>query len=154
DRNVTGVQTCALPISTLTSSADLLTSVAGKNGDHYEEAEGEKILGIFFEGPWFTEEHKGAQNPAYMGDPDLGQFEIWQSAAKGLINKIALAPERKTAKAFTETITKEGVRVALAHSSATYEEATAVVDAGANIFIHTYNGMSGLHHRNPGMVGA
>ena len=148
----TGV-TAFLP-TTLTSSADLLTSVAGKIGDHYKEAEGAKILGIFFEGPWFTEEHKGAQNPAYMGDPDLAQFEVWQTAAKGLIHKIALAPERQTAKDFTTTITKEGVRVALAHSSATYDEATAVVDAGANIFIHTYNGMSGLHHRNPGMVGA
>ena len=99
----TGV-TAFLP-TTLTSSADLLTSVAGKIGDHYKEAEGAKILGIFFEGPWFTEEHKGAQNPAYMGDPDLAQFEVWQTAAKGLIHKIALAPERQTAKDFTTTIT-------------------------------------------------
>lgn len=148
----TGV-TAFLP-TTLTSSTDLLTEVAGKIGDHYTEAEGAKILGIFFEGPWFTEEHKGAQNPAYMGDPDLKQFEIWQNAAKGQIKKIALAPERQTAEEFTKTITDTGVYVALAHSSATYEEAVKVVEAGANTFIHTYNGMSGLHHRQPGMVGA
>lgn len=49
---------------------------------------------------------------------------------------------------------QQGVKVALAHSSATYEEAKAVVEAGASIFVHTYNGMSPLNHREPGMVGA
>jgi len=47
-----------------------------------------------------------------------------------------------------------GVYVALGHSDASYDVAIDAVDAGANIFVHTYNGMSGLHHRNPGMVGA
>ena len=47
-----------------------------------------------------------------------------------------------------------GVRVALGHSDASFDEAVAAVDAGANIFVHTFNGMSGLHHREPGMVGA
>ena len=28
------------------------------------------------------------------------------------------------------------------------------IEAGANVFVHVYNGMSGLHHREPGMVGA
>src|SRR5699024_8715290 len=30
----------------------------------------------------------------------------------------------------------------------------AAVDHGANIFVHTFNGMKGLHHREPGVVGA
>lgn len=148
----TGV-TAFLP-TTLTSGADLLEAVAEKIGQHHEEVEGAKVLGIYFEGPWFTEEHKGAQNPAYMGDPDLKQFEKWQTAAQGTIKKIALAPERAGVSDFTRTVTEAGVRVALGHSSATYEEATEILAAGANTFVHTYNGMSGLHHRNPGMVGA
>lgn len=47
-----------------------------------------------------------------------------------------------------------GVYVALGHSDASYDEAIKAVEDGANIFVHTFNGMSGLHHRNPGMVGA
>lgn len=148
----TGV-TSFLP-TTLTSAADLLEEVAAKIGAHYQEVEGARILGIFFEGPWFTEEHKGAQNPAYMGDPDLKQFKKWQSASNGLIKKIAIAPERDGAAEFTRMVTASGVQVALGHSSATYEEALEVVDAGASTFVHTYNGMSGLLHRAPGMVGA
>jgi len=148
----TGV-TSFLP-TTLTSAADLLEEVAAKIGAHYQEVEGARILGIFFEGPWFTEEHKGAQNPAYMGDPDLKQFKKWQAASNGLIKKIAIAPERDGAAEFTRMVTASGVQVALGHSSATYEEALEVVDAGASTFVHTYNGMSGLLHRAPGMVGA
>lgn len=116
--------------------------------------EGAKIQGIFFEGPFFTEEHKGAQNPIYFKDPDLATFAHWQELSGGLIKKIALAPEREGALTFIETVTNQGVKVALAHSSATYQQAKAAVDAGASIFVHTFNGMSGFTHREPGMAGA
>lgn len=140
--------------TTLTSSTESLNNVAKLIGEHYKEVTGAKIQGIFFEGPYFTEEHKGAQNPIYMGDPDYETFENWQSLAGGLIKKIAIAPERNGAVEFTQKLTQEGVHVALGHSSATYDQARAVVFAGADIFVHTYNGMSGLNHREPGMVGA
>lgn len=48
----------------------------------------------------------------------------------------------------------QGVAVALGHSNATYDQALAAIEAGASIFVHTYNGMSGFNHREPGMVGA
>lgn len=140
--------------TTLTSSTESLNNVAKLIGDHYQEVKGAKIQGIFFEGPFFTEEHKGAQNPIYMGDPNYDTFENWQKLAGGLIKKIAIAPERNGAVEFTQKVTQEGVHVALGHSSATYDQAREVVFAGADIFVHTYNGMSGLNHREPGMVGA
>ena len=62
-------------------------------GKMYHEAPGAKIKGIYFEGPFFTEEHKGAQNPSYFGDPDLAVFNEWQSFRR-IDQKIALAPER------------------------------------------------------------
>lgn len=113
-----------------------------------------RIQGIFLEGPFFTEKHKGAQNPAYFLDPDVEVFDEWQERADGWIAKIAIAPERDGAPEFCAEMVDRGVHVALGHSDATYEEALACVNAGADIFVHTYNGMSGLHHREPGMVGA
>ena len=71
-----------------------------------------------------------------------------------MIKKIAIAPERKGVEEFIKYVTSKGVHVALAHSAATYDEAINAVRAGADIFVHTYNAMSGLHHRDPGMVGA
>ena len=148
----TGV-TSFLP-TTLTSSYEQLLAVTENIGARYKEATGAKIRGIFLEGPFFTEKYKGAQNPKYMSDPSVEKLAKWHELSQGLVNKIAIAPERKGVKEFIEFAKSKGVYTALAHSDATYEEAAAAVDAGANIFVHIYNGMSGLHHRNPGMVGA
>lgn len=140
--------------TTLTSSAELLNDVCETIGNHYQEVTGAKIRGIFLEGPFFTEKYKGAQNPKYMSDPSVDKLAKWHELSQGLVNKIAIAPERKGVKEFIEFAKSKGVYTALAHSDATYEEAAAAVEAGANIFVHIYNGMSGLHHRKPGMVGA
>ena len=105
--------------TTLTSSKERLKDVAETIGKMYKEVDGAKIQGIYFEGPFFTEEHKGAQNPSYFGDPDLDTFHEWQEASGGLIKKIALAPERKGVKEFVKTVTDEGVVVSLGHSNAT-----------------------------------
>lgn len=119
-----------------------------------DPAGGARIQGIFLEGPFFTEKHKGAQNPRYFMDPSLAVFDGWQEEARGLIRKIAIAPERTGAAEFTAVLSGRGVCVSLAHGDASYAEAMACVNAGATEFIHTYNAMSGLHHREPGMVGA
>lgn len=140
--------------TTLTSSTEDLNAVCQTVGQHYEEVTGARIQGIFLEGPYFTEKYKGAQNPAYMSDPSIDQLKIWQDLSGGLVKKIAIAPERQGVAEFTEAAKDLGVYVALAHSDATYDQAKKAVDHGANIFIHTFNGMSGLHHREPGMVGA
>ncbi len=114
---------------------------------------GARIAGIFLEGPFFTEEHKGAQNPAYMCDASLEMVESWQEAAGGLIVKCSLAPERAGSAQFVADATAAGYVCAMGHSSATYEEGLAAVEAGATMFVHTYNAMSGLNHREPGLVG-
>ncbi len=64
-----------------------------------------------------------------MKDPRMDEFRAWQKASNGLLNKIALAPEREGVEDFVRTITDEGVTVALGHSNATFEEAKAAVDA-------------------------
>lgn len=118
-----------------------------------EDFAGAHIEGIFLEGPFFTEKYKGAQNPANMFDPDVDVFCDWQDAAHGLICKSALAAERKGAEHYCAELHKMGVTTAIGHSNATYEEGLACVAAGARVFVHTYNAMSGLHHRDPGLVG-
>lgn len=140
--------------TTLTSSRESLTAVAATIGQVQKEVTGAKIQGIYFEGPFFTEEYKGAQNPSYFSDPSLEVFNEWQEASGGIIKKIALAPEREGVQAFVEAVTEAGVVVALGHSNATLAEATVAVEAGASVFVHAFNGMRGLNHREPGMVGA
>ncbi|EHL19761.1 N-acetylglucosamine-6-phosphate deacetylase [Peptoanaerobacter stomatis] len=140
--------------TTLTDTTEKLDKACKNVGDNKDFCEGAKVQGIFLEGPFFTEEFKGAQNPDYMTNPDINKLSNWKKLSKGLVNKIAIAPERKNSEEFIKDALKLGVKVALGHSNATYEQAKKAVDVGANIFVHTYNGMSPLHHRNPGMVGA
>lgn len=143
--------------TTLTASAEdigracaSVREAVESRGDGYL---GARVAGIFLEGPFFTEEHAGAQNPAYMCDASLEIVEAWQDAAGGLIRKCSLAPERAGSAEFVANAVRAGYACALGHSSATYDEGLAAVEAGAGIFVHTYNAMSGLHHREPGLVG-
>ena len=148
----TGV-TSFLP-TTLTDSAEKLDKACRVVGEEYKQVTGAKVRGIFLEGPFFTEKYKGAQNEKYMSDPDIDKLKRWKELSDGLVNKIAIAPERNGVIDFIHKANSMGVRVALGHSDASYDEAMTAVDEGANIFVHTYNGMSGLHHRKPGMLGA
>lgn len=144
--------TSILP-TTLTASEDDIMEVVRIVKDN-KDAYGAKIQGIFLEGPFFTEKYKGAQNPSYFLKPEIEKLRKWQEIAGGMIKKVALAPELEGSEEFVQKAREMGIYVALGHSDASYDEAKSAVDAGANIFVHTYNGMSGLHHRNPGMVGA
>lgn len=140
--------------TTLTDSKERTDAALKRVAAEYRDVKGAKVRGIFLEGPFFTEKYKGAQNPNYMSDPKIDYLKEWKEISDGLVNKIAIAPERAGAEDFIKKANAMGVKVALGHSDASFDEAVAAVDAGANIFVHTFNGMSGLHHREPGMVGA
>ena len=109
--------------SPLTDDHEGLKAVCTVVGEHYQEARGAKVRGIFFEGPFFTEEKKGAQNPKYMRDAKMCELEDWQEAAHGMLKKIGLAPERDGSEDFIRKATESGVVIALGHSNATYEPA-------------------------------
>lgn len=138
----------------LTASLETLNKVCQTTAKFAGKETGARIQGLFFEGPYFTEKYKGAQNPSYMRNPSTSELDQWLASSKGLLKKIALAPEREGTAEFISYACKRGVVVALGHSDATYQEAVEAVEAGASVWVHAYNGMRGLNHREPGMVGA
>jgi N-acetylglucosamine-6-phosphate deacetylase len=70
------------------------------------------------------------------------------------VRVLTLAPELDGALALIPTLVEWGVRVQIGHSSASYEQACAALQAGARGFTHLFNAMGGLHHRAPGVAGA
>lgn len=138
----------------LTASFETLNKVCQTTAKFAGKETGARIQGLFFEGPYFTEKYKGAQNHSYMRNPSTSELDQWLASSKGLLKKIALAPEREGTAEFISYACKRGVVVALGHSDATYQEAVEAVEAGASVWVHAYNGMRGLNHREPGMVGA
>ena len=113
-----------------------------------------RIAGVFLEGPFFAPPKAGAQEVAAMSDPSLKLLDSWQEQARGHIVKSALAPERAGSLAYIRGCVERGVVAAIGHTAAEFEEAYGAVHAGASVFVHTYNAMSALAHREPGAVGA
>lgn len=116
--------------------------------------EGAEILGVHFEGPYLNMAYKGAQPPEAIAVPSVEQFRKYQQAAGGLIKYITLAPECDEGYALTRYCSTHGVVVSMGHSAATYDQAVMAVANGVTSMTHVYNGMTGYHHREPGLVGA
>lgn len=138
----------------LTASFEKLKAICQTAAEFAGQETGAKIQGLYFEGPYFTETYKGAQNTAYMRNPSCQELDAWLTASQGLLRKIAIAPEREGSEEFIPYAREKGVTVALGHSNATYQQAVEAVEAGANVWVHAYNGMRGLSHCEPGMLGA
>ncbi len=133
----------------LANLADVADAVGGQPA-------GATVLGIHLEGP-FLNPHprvRGAQHPDFMRVPSVADFDRILEAARGHLRYMTLAPELPGALDVVTAATRAGVVIGAGHTNATYDEAMAGFDAGVASGIHTYNGMSGLHHREPGMVGA
>ena len=111
------------------------------------------LMGIEMEGPFFSEKKKGAQNGAYLKNPDFDAFKALYDAAEGLIRIADVAAELPGAVEFTEQASKL-CTVSIAHTDCSYDEAKAVFAAGARHLTHLYNAMPGIHHRKPGPIGA
>ena len=115
---------------------------------------GAKVLGAFLEGPYINPEYKGAHPEGDIMQVEMSAIKKLLAAGDGCISSIIIAPELPGAIKAIETLTKMGIQVRLGHSSATIEKVKKAVDVGARVAVHTYNAMSPLHHRKPGMVGA
>ena len=112
-----------------------------------------RLMGIQMEGPFFSEKKKGAQNGAFLKDPDFTAFQKLYDGCSGLIRIADVAPELPGAVEFTRQAARL-CTVSIAHTDASYEEADAVLEAGASHLTHLYNAMPPIHHRKPGVIGA
>lgn len=115
---------------------------------------GAKILGGYSEGLFFTADHKGAHHEGYFLELTKERIDALISASHGKLKVIALAPEINNACEMIEYIKAQDVRVMLGHTNATYDETVAALKAGASGGVHVFNGMRGIHHREPGCTGA
>lgn len=110
--------------------------------------------GIHFEGPYISLKYKGAQNPEFIRDPDIQEFDELQKISGGNIKYIAMAPEKNGALEFIKHVTQNGVVVSAGHTDASFDCVNEAIKNGLTNTTHTHNAMSPHHHRNPGVVTA
>ena len=116
--------------------------------------DGAEMVGIYLEGPFLNKARRGAQPEEHIIAPDLALFAEMVEAGKGKVRVIAVAPELPGALELIAAARERGIRASMAHSDATYAQVKEAVAAGLSQVTHLFDGMRGVHHREPGAAGA
>ncbi|SJZ71130.1 N-acetylglucosamine-6-phosphate deacetylase [Anaerorhabdus furcosa] len=142
------VTTSTAPEANLLESYELISKVID------EKLPGATPLGIHVEGPQISFDFKGAHNPYLIQKPNVEQFKRYQEHAQNKIKLICIAPEMDENHELIKYCVNNNVKVTLGHTGAKYDECVQAMHDGARSFTHTFNGMLGVHHREPGSAGA
>ncbi|MCS2156274.1 N-acetylglucosamine-6-phosphate deacetylase [Scandinavium sp. H11S7] len=141
--------------TTVTAPVKAIHGALERIAQRYESGgRGAQVLGSYLEGPYFTPQNKGAHPPELFRELTLAELDGLIAVSRQTLRVVALAPEKPDALLAIRHLKQRGVKVMLGHSAATYDQTRAAFDAGADGLVHCFNGMTGLHHREPGMVGA
>ena len=139
----------------MTLGEDQLTRICENAAAHRaKNPGGAELVGLHLEGPFLCKAKKGAQNEAFLHDPDPAMLHRLQQAAQGMVKLVTLAAEQPGALEFIRSAQEDGITVSLGHTTADYDTACAAYEAGARQATHLFNAMPPFTHRAPGVVGA
>lgn len=113
-----------------------------------------EVLGINLEGPFLSHEKPGAQESEQFISPSIDLFERWQKLANNSIKVVTIAPEIDSGLELVEYLFNHNIIASMGHSNASYEQASIAIQKGCTHATHLFNGMRGIHHRDPGLVTA
>lgn len=139
--------------TTLTLPEDKIINSIHVVKDYKRSSSSAKCAGIHLEGPFFSYEKRGAQDPDFLRNPDIAMFDRLCDEADGILRIISIAPELEGSIEFIKHASKT-CTVALGHTITDYDTALAAFQNGASHVTHLFNGMNPFSHRAPGVVGA
>lgn len=138
----------------------ILLTLATQTADEYIEdckrvadTNDDRIIGIHGEGPFVNPVRMGGMHPDRLQNPNMDIPMLMNEHSGGLLKIFSMSPELEGAPEVASQLVKMGVKVSLAHSDATFEEATRAVDNGATRATHLYNAMRPFNHRETGVMG-
>lgn len=114
---------------------------------------GAKLLGAYNEGLFFSEQHKGAHNENFFLSLTKERIDAIIDASSGCLKMFALAPELEDNMAMIPYLVENNVVPMLGHTNANHEQTAQAIGHGACGGVHVFNGMKGIHHRDPGCAG-
>lgn len=124
-----------------------------ENLSDYVYSGGAEMLGIHQEGPFISTKHPGAQDPKFILPPDPDEIRTLQELSNVQIRLITYAPEEDPNHEFLTALNDLHIIPSAGHTDATYQQLKEAYNHGLRHITHLYNGMRGLHHREPGVVG-
>ena len=141
--------TMTIPWPEIEKALDTISGLMRESAS--EDYTGAVPLGCHLEGPFIDPEKKGAQRGDCVLRPDADK--VLRHA--DVIRLLTYAPEMDEGFRFTRRIKEESdIVLSVGHTSADLETALEAVHLGADHFTHTFNAMTPLKHRDPGVVGA
>ncbi|PFA70472.1 N-acetylglucosamine-6-phosphate deacetylase [Bacillus sp. AFS015802] len=142
--------------TTMTEGSGAIEKALKATADYMtEQSTGQaEILGIHLEGPFINPGKAGAQPFNSIQKPNVDTFKHWQALSDNHIKLVTLAPELDDDYELIRYLKEQGIVSSVGHSSATFDQVGEAIDAGLSHVTHLFNQMSGLHHREPGIVGA
>lgn len=140
--------TTAIIPTTLTSTMDELYNTL----DNFEKAKkeivnGPHLLGIHLEGPYFSMEQKGAQDPRYIKNPNPEEYLKILNYSDNII-RWTVAPELDGALDLGSELRKRNILGSIGHTNAIYEEVLKGFEHGFTHVTHLYSGMSMVRRIN------
>ena len=105
------------------------------------------IAGVHLEGPWLNPLQCGAQNLAYMKDPNPDELADLK-ARYPFILRASAAPELPCGMEFGKRGKSLGIVMSPAHTDADFNEAQTALENGYNLMTHLYSGMNGVTRKN------
>jgi len=134
------------PVPTLAERAAVAREVAAA-----DDPLAARLLGLHCEGPFLT--RAGAHSPEHLKEPTPERVRELVAATRDVLAVVTLAPELPGALDAIALLAGLGVVVSVGHSDARADQVARAADAGATFVTHLFNAQSGLHHREPGVVG-
>jgi N-acetylglucosamine-6-phosphate deacetylase len=140
--------TTSIVATTLTSTNEELKKTfqvfkeaKGRNGN------GADFIGLHLEGPYFSINMKGAQDPRYIRNPDPAEYEEILEWSDDIVRWCA-APELPGAVEFGRCLKKRGILASIAHTGAIYEKVEEAFENGFTHITHLYSCTSGVTRIN------
>lgn len=141
--------------TTVTSTWQNTLAAFTNIGQSYHcQPSGAQVLGAYNEGLFFTEDHKGAHDEQYFLELSKENIDAIIQASANALKVVALAPELPNSDDIIRYLTARGIKAMLGHTNANYQQTCDALHAGACGGVHVFNGMRGIHHRDPGCAGA
>ena len=110
---------------------------------------GAQVIGVHLEGPYFSYEQRGAQDPRHLRVPDDGTATALLKHAD-VLRMMSFAPELPGALDLTARLLGLGIVAAAGHSSAKDVDVLAAMRTGLGHVIHLWSGQSTTSARGHG----
>jgi len=97
------------------------------------------IGGVHMEGPYFSPNQCGAQNPDEIRKPLKSEYDALIKDYGDIIKRWSYAPERDDGQEFLKALNKAGIVAAAGHTDAEYDEMMPAYELGCKVITHLYS---------------